>query len=178
MQIINKNERKVLTMWAIVIVIVSAIVLLINIKFNGASLFQKITKQVETKYSLVKDRDRYYIVKSSIDSFYGYINDDNKKNLLKVLNEGYIKKNDISKDNVLDFFKYDNKVVIKANKFMCQRKIGEGKYSYYTQFIEQDRDTGEFIKNVYYEVILDNKTITYNVKPISEKTFGGACHGE
>lgn len=178
MSYISKNERRVLTIWLIVGIIVCALIVLINIKFDGASLFQKITKQVDTKYSLIKDRDRYYSVKSSVDTFYAYINDKSSDSLMKILDAKYVDNNKLTNNNVLDKFKYDKKVVIKANNYMCEKKIAPGKYSYYTQFILEDRSTGEFVDNVYFDVVYNHKTTTFTIKPIDSKTFGGACHGK
>jgi len=178
MQSINKNEIKVLSIWAIIGIILCIVIFFINIKFDGASLLDRFTKRVDTKYSLVEDRDRYYIVKTSVDTYYAYLNEENADNVLAILDKSYIEKNNVDKDNVINKLKGKTQSAIKANKYMCERKMGNGIYSYYTHFIEEDRQTGEYIKDVYYEVKLDHKTIRYTIKPISKKTFGGACNGE
>lgn len=175
---INKNEIKVLTTWAIVGLIIMILVLVVNIKFGGVSIFDRLIKKVDTNYSIVTDRDRYYIVKTSVDTYYAYLNEKNVDNILAVLDKKYVENKKLDKSNVLKELNVDKQVAIKANTYMCQRKVDSGLYSYYTHFIEEDRQTGEYIKDVYYEVKLDHKTIHYTIKPISEKKFGGACNGE
>ena len=177
MSLVSKSEKKVLTFWVILVLVLLITVLVINIKFDGASILERATKRVETEYSLVKDRDRYFTVKTAIEDFYGYLNSGNTISASKILNEDYKLKNKISNNNINRKLNYTNPVNVISEDYMCQRKIDKGIYSYYVHVVLEDRNDSSNKTDSYYEVILNNNTVKYDLKLIDKDTFGGACRG-
>lgn len=161
---LNDGEKKVLLFWIIIAIIIVGIFLFIEIKKN---VFDK----YNGNYTIVREQNRYYTVNSAINKFYSYISSNNTSNVLLVLNDEYKKKNNISENNINEYFNFNNKLVSFVPKKMYQKEIKKGVYSYYVSGYNEYVNTGLYINDDYYEVILDGNTFTFNIQKISKEMY-------
>ena len=175
---LNESEKKVLTFWAILAVIVISALLVFRVvapekfnKFFGLS-------NADKKYTLVKDRTRYYTVLNSINKYYQYNNDHDSQKVFDVLNSKYKEEQNIT--SPLSFVwpdvEHGTQKVYNA-RLMCQKKLDIGIYSYYVSGFESDSNKANSRgEKAYFDVRLDDNNMTFDIRPIDEKTFGGECH--
>ena len=174
---LNESEKKVLTFWAILALIIISGLLVFRLvaperfnKFFGLS-------NAEKKYSLVTDRTRYYTVFNAVNKYYQYSNDKDADRLFAVLNTDY--KNEHNIHSAADFVftqEVDGPKLTYNARLMCQKKLDIGIYSFYVSGFESNENKVGRLDNRYYEVILNDNNFTFNIRPIDEKTFGGECH--
>ncbi len=174
---LNDSEKKVLTFWAMLALIIISILLVFRIvapeKFNKFFGIPNADKN----YSLVKDRNRYYTVLNSINKYYQYNNDKDGEKVFAVLNSKYKEEKNIKSGN--DFVwpdSIDNTQLVYNARLMCQKKLDTGVYSFYVSGFESNSNKSGRLNNAYYEVILYDTNFTFDIRPIDDKTFGGECH--
>lgn len=171
---LSESEKKVLTFWAILAVVVVGGLLIFKIvapdKFNR--LFG--ISNSDKKYSLVQDRNRYYTVDNAINKYYLYVNQKDSESVFTILSDNYKKNNNInSKDDI----KFNSDVELVFNSgLMCQKKTNTGIYSFYVKGYESNINVSGRLDTKYYEVILDDNNMTFSLQSISEEKFGGECH--
>ena len=174
---LNESEKKVLTFWAILAVVVVLSLLVFRLiapekfnKFFGIS-------NADKEYSLVKDRTRYYTVFNTVNKYYSYTNDKDSEKVFMVLNDKYKQEKNINNAGDLAWTDQVDADKLTYNaRLMCQKKLDVGMYSFYVSGFESYMNKPGRLSNVYYEVILDDNNFTFNIRPIDEKTFGGECH--
>lgn len=118
----------------------------------------------------VKNENRYMIVESSVETFVSYIKYRNVDGLISILDKKYVEKEDINSSNVLDILEtYDELYVVDVREiyqikkydniyiYYVKAKLAEEEYSSYSQ---------TFIKTVYYQVTINENTLTYAVAPL------------
>ena len=81
---LTEVERKTLTVWAIVGVIVLVLAIIVKIefidKYHG-------DVKLDKKFTIVKDYDRYYTVSSVLTKYYEFIAGEDRYRTLKKINE-------------------------------------------------------------------------------------------
>lgn len=171
---LTEVERKTLTVWAIVGVIVLVLAIIVKIefidKYHG-------NVKLDKKFTIVKDYDRYYTVSSVLTKYYEFINSKDYDAVIKILDEDYVKENKLTVKNV------DNKLTSsQANisykpNIMCKKTIAKGVTEYVVDGKEITQNKGDKIGTKYYKVTLYEEELTFSIKPITKKVYGGECHG-
>ena len=174
---LNESEKKVLTFWAILAVVV--IVGLLIFRFIAPEKFNKLfgLSNADKNYSLVTDRTRYYTVANSIEKYYSYTNSKDSTKLYSVLDEKYRQEKGYTSASSIKWTQEVDAPKLTYNaRLMCQKKLDSGIYSFYVSGFESYSNKEGRLDNAYYEVILNDNELTFSIKPIDEKTFGGECH--
>ncbi len=174
---ITKEEKKVLSIWASVVVVLVVVLLILNhffpIKTLINSLYGKNT-EIINKYTIIGDYSRYSTVSGALQKYYSFVNAKDYDSVIKILNEEYVKDNKITKDNIEDFISFpDDKYVTFDPNIMYRKSLKEGVYSYIMDGEIEERDTGDVLGKTYYQVILDGNTFLFSVKPLTEEEYGG-----
>lgn len=102
---LTDDQRKVLLIWLFIGVFIIVLVFVISNMRGNNGLFRK--DEHEKNYTFVKDYNRYYTITNIVDKYYSAINNEYKSDLVKMLNEDYVKENEITEDNVLSKLKVD-----------------------------------------------------------------------
>lgn len=170
---LTKSEKKVLSIWGIILLIIVLVLFIINIFFPLDSLVSQMVgnKKDTVMTGEVKDFSRYLTVTSTIDKFYAYINADNEDAVVKILNEQYIKDNNITASNVNKYIKFDAKQLAFDANIMYLVYGKKGVYEYYVDGNIIYANTGDIIEKAYYSVILDGNTLLFNIRPITENEY-------
>ena len=171
---LTDDQRKVLLIWLFVgIFIVILFFVISNITGNNGILKKD---EKEKRYTFVKDYNRYYTITNIIDKYYSAINNEYKDDLMVMLNDDYIKKNDLTNDNVISYLKKDKNNVSFHGALMCKKKLHTGVVSYYVSGNTIGTNTGKTIRDSYFEVIQDENNMTFDIKEIDAVSFGDECH--
>jgi len=174
---ITKEEKKVLSIWAGVVIVLVVVLLVLNhffpIKTLLSSLYGKRSDIIEN-YEVLGDYSRYSTVSGALQKYYSFVNAKDYDSVIKILNEEYVKENKITKDNISDFITFpDDKYITFDPNIMYRKTLKVGVYTYIMDGEIEDRDTGEVLGKTYYQVILDGNNFLFSVKPLTEKEFGG-----
>lgn len=167
MKKLSKEEKKVLTIWCIISLIVFSLLFLFGIK--------KVTKE-EKKYELVRDYNRFYTVNTVLNKYYLYLNGNEYNKVLNMINENYKKNNNIDVNNLKDKLEINEEKVSFNSYYMCSKETSDDVYSYYIKGHINNINSGKYIKDVYYKVVLNSKNLLFDIAPIDENQFGGECH--
>lgn len=173
---LSDSEKKVLTVWAIIGIIILLIVLLFGLKKDRTKK-EEIENITANGSNYLIDHSRYYTVKNAITKYYSFLNADDYDSVLKILHEKYIKENNITTNNILDFLTDSDVQLSYKSKKMCLKSIKSGVYTFVSEGEEISANTGKYISDKYYEVILDGNTSLFSIKPIEKSTFEGVCNG-
>lgn len=172
---LTKEQRRVLLMWIIFgLVLMGVLMVLAGIKIDKARKERE--QSVDKIYSRVSNYSRYYTIIGILDNYYNTINSNNDEDTYKLLSDNYKKNNGITKDNIKDKITHYDKLVTYKGKLMCSKRLGKGFTSYYVSGdIIGSNDLSTY-GSAYYDVILNEKEMTFSVSIIDASTFGGECH--
>ena len=171
---ISESQKKVLGIWAIIAVIVLCLVILIavSIKREDKELIENITAK---NSKMLIDRNRYYTVKNAITKYYSFVNMKDYDAVLKILDENYKSKNNITEENIDEFITNDIQVSYHS-KVMCLKSAKKGIYTFVTEGSEISANKGEFIKDQYYQVKLDGNSSLFSILPIDKTIYDEVCN--
>lgn len=173
---LSSAEKKTLLVWFIVAVIFLLILIVFKI-INPEFTLRKKTDYSKNKYSLVTDYNRYYTVSTAINKYYAFINAHEYESVYHILDEEYIKENNIDSTTVINYISDTDKSLSYRSQLMCSKDIADGITSYIVKGEEGSMNSLESDKTLYYQIILDGNSFHYSVRPIEEGYFGGNCHG-
>lgn len=171
---ISDVERKTLIAWAIVAVIIFIIILFIKVNPVEKKEKDKITTP-GTNY--INDRSRYYTVKNALTKYYSFLNAKNYDAVLKILDTNYVEENHIDINTITNYISNEDTQVSYETGIMCLKSVKNGVYTYVVKGDDIKMNSGDFIKERYYEVVLDGNTSLFSVKPIDDKYYEEVCNG-
>jgi hypothetical protein len=169
---LTEDQRKVLLIW----VFLGVFILVLLLFFAGKKIQESKKDPVDKTYQVVKDYNRYYTVSNILDKYYTALSNKNYDGLYKMLSEEYKKNNDINETNIQTKIKtYDIRTTYQG-ALMCNKRLGKGQTSYYVSGSVVGANQYKVFDDVYYEVMLNEKNMTFTISEIDASTFGGACH--
>ena len=167
---VDKMEKKKdYTLLIIICVILLCIVVLLFLnKSDEETIFSE-----EPKYKLVEDYSRFFTVNSCVYKYITYLNGNKTNELLKILDEEYIKNNNIDSNNVYNFInKLNGNYTFKSKKIYYEVNNEKViKYFVYGYLIEETID-GLGIKKDYYVIVnLDLENQLFSITPYDGSLF-------
>lgn len=174
---ISESQKKVLIAWAIIGVVILALVTIVAIN----TVQNKSTKEEEgltaPNSKKIIDRSRYYTVKNAITKYYSYINMGDYESVLTILENNYVKDNNIDVSNVKNFLTDTKMQISYDSRIMCLKSFNDGAYTFVIDGDEISANTGVLINKKHYEITLDGNNSTYSLKPIEENIYNEVCNG-
>lgn len=163
------NEEKNQKIFAVILVI-------ILVMFGIYNLFFKKSKEekIDTKtITVVKDNDRFYTVASCVNKYLSYLSSNDVDNLYLLLNDGYKKENNITKENINDFIKTTMEFITFNPRKMFEQRLSKDVYKYYVKgYIRKDTFNDIGSKEEYYIiVIMDQSNLTFSIMPYDGEMF-------
>lgn len=163
------KEKKDYTLLIIICIILLCIVALLFLNKDD----EEIILSKEPKYRLVEDYSRFFTVNSCVFKYITYLNSNKTDDLLKILDEEYIKDNNITNNNVYNFVnKLNGNYSFKSKKIYYE--VGNDKlvkYFVYGYLIEEMID-GIGSKQDYYLIVnLDLENQLFSVAPYNGNMF-------
>ena len=178
---ISRSEAKTLFYWVLVLAIIMLIFVFIKINVYDPIVEQQ--QYTNAKYEVVTNNARYYTAITPIYKLYEYISNEDVDSIIKILNEDYVKNNEITKDNLKTkgIFNFGNAINFD-NQRMCSKHFEKDLTSYIvkgedvTEPFDMHDEKVNYLGTKYYEIILDSSNFTFNITPISEETYERGCN--
>ncbi|MCH5167615.1 MAG: hypothetical protein J1F35_06995 [Erysipelotrichales bacterium] len=172
---ISESQKKVLSIWAIIACLIFALVILlaITVKREKENVYESITAKNSNE---LIDRNRYYTIKSAITKYYSYLNMKDYDAVLKILDENYKDKNNITKNNLKNYLTDTDKQLSYESKVMCLKSIKKGVYTFVTEGTEIASNTGDKIGDKYYQITMNGNTSLFSLMPIDKSTYQEVCN--
>lgn len=168
MKKIKKSELIIIIVLCAVMIIAPFISLLKKEELNDEN-------SINISVLPVKNENRYMIVESSVETFVSYVKYRNIDGLMSILDKKFVEKEDINSNNVLDLLEtYDELYVVDVREiyqikkydniyiYYVKAKLAEEEYSSYNQ---------TFIKTVYYQVTINENTLTFAISPLDSDEY-------
>lgn len=162
----EEKQNKLLKLLIVLVVIVI-----------GVGIFRYINgKKFKVKDPvIVTDNSNFYTVSSCVSKYINYIYEEDTKNLLIILNQNYVKKNNIDEYTVLSFTnKLSTYQTFKAKKMYVQQ-IDDNIYKYYVygKLIEDTIDSYNESDDFYVIVYINEDGMTFSIEPYDGEIFNG-----
>ena len=153
-----------------------SIVVIFIIIFVGSFIYMKFTEnktedqQIDTTVIALVDVNRFFTIDSAISKYFSYVTSKNSESILKILDEDYVSRNNITNDNIYNFVgNYDTNIsssLEEAYQISSYNNI----YKYYVKVVLRletlyDSTLQEY---VYYIVTINENELTFAMEPISE----------
>lgn len=125
------------------------------------------------KIVIVTNQNDFYTVSSCVDKFIGRVAVDDKKSMLKLLNEDYKKENSITENNIYSFITTINGIYSFNSRKMYVQNISKYKQKFYVYgYLQKETINGVEGKDPYYIVIILNReNTTFSVEPYDGDLF-------
>lgn len=158
----------------------SIIPIIILVVFTvGVVIYSNIdkNKKEEMPIEIVVDYSDYYTVNSCLNNVINYITSENADNLYLLITEDYKKDKNITKENVLSFFKKMSGSHIFVAKKMYYQAVDEDITKYYVfGYAKSDDFSESYIEidesnSMYFIVYLDSNEGIYSIEPYDGAIF-------
>lgn len=168
----EKSERN--------LTIITVILVICVIVLGVYKLFFEKDKIVEEKIdtetiSIVTNRNDFYTVSSTINSYISYLASNKSDVILEILDSKYKEENNITIDNLYNYVSKLSGMYLYQPKKMYEQRVSENIYKYYTFGYISQEFIGEMgPKQEYYLIVLlDEKNLTYSIMPYDGEMFKG-----
>lgn len=166
------KEKQLKKLWLISIFVLLVLFSMYLIYINKEDKSKNISSSKQT-YQIVKNYNDFYTVNSCIVRYLAYLQGSNVSSLLKVLDDDYIKNNNINENNIFNYLnKYEGNVNFSSKK-MYEEKESSNVYKYYVYgYVEKDilNSFPEQYKS-YFIVRLDKKNNVFTIEPYNGDIF-------
>lgn len=124
-------------------------------------------------YKLLDDYSRFFTVESCVYKYINLILRDSREDLLKVLDEDYVNKNNINQDNIYNYIeKLDGVYSFKAKKIYYENIDNNFiKYYVYGYLVKETMDEIVDKQDNYYIVSIDKKNSLFSISPYDGSMF-------
>lgn len=153
----------------LLLLILFLIIAIIIILFGREENLQNKEFNFNDDMKIVDDYNTFFFVNTNINNFISKIGNQNGEDVIKLLDNNYVKDNNITINNVLDKFSYYGNNMSFSSKHMYYREV-DNNYIYYVSgeiFVEQ-LDLIE-VKDDNFQILLlvDYNNFTMSVIPIT-----------
>ena len=154
------------------------IILLITV-FAISFIYAKTTEgkadeeTIDTTVTALSDVNRFFTIDSAISKYFSYVTAKNSESILKILDEDYIERNNITSSNIYNFVgNYDANIKTSLEE-AYQISSYNNIYKYYVKVglkLETLYDS-TLQGYVYYIVTINENELTFAIEPISETIY-------
>lgn len=131
-------------------------------------------KSYYTEPEIVTNNSNFYTVSSCVSKYVSYLYNKDIDNLLVLLNQKYIEKNNIDSSNIFEYLiPLDSYQTFKAKKMYVSR-VDEHIYKYYVYGILEEEyidSYGKYVGDLYVVVYLNEEGMTFSVEPYDGEIF-------
>ena len=127
-------------------------------------------ERIDTTVTALSDVNRFFTIDSAISKYFSYVTSKNSESILKILDEDYVQKNNITNDNIYSFVgDYDANIKTSLEE-AYQVNAYNNIYQYYVKValsLETLYDTTPQ-GYAYYIVTINENELTFGIEPISD----------
>lgn len=148
-------------------------IILLFVAIYVVSVDQKNKNLQLNKMILVDNSSTFFTIEGCVNKYVNALSSSNPDDLVKLLDQNYMKENGITKDNVEDKIGYLDGIYTFSAKKMYRKNISDIYTKYYVygkirQDIIDEYDLGE---DYYVIVTVNNKSNLFSVTPYDGKYF-------
>lgn len=166
-----KNLKKIIIMLLVVLIIIGICILSLTIKvLQGKAQMTEPdnTQDFIKELGLVDNYLTYFSVEKMLNNYIEYVASNNEEATYSLLDNTYIQKNSITKEDVLnklsDIASYSSNALIRE---MYGQENAEDKV-YYIYCMLGKENAG---KDSYFTIYVDVSNLTYSIKPINQSEY-------
>lgn len=166
------------------------IIILLIAVFGISFIYAKTTEgkadeeTIDTTVTALSDVNRFFTIDSAISKYFSYVTSKNSESILKILDEDYIERNNITSSNIYNFVGNYNSNIKSNLEEAYQISSYNNIYKYYVKVglkLETLYDS-TLQEYAYYIVTINENELTFAIEPISEilylnKIEEGASNG-
>lgn len=132
-------------------------------------IFKQVSVQKEAK--IIRDPSEFYKISDCINVFINNINNKDNEGVYNLLEENYLKNNNINKEQIFNYVNgFD-----KSKQFYPEEmyRISSTINIYYSKgYIDnEDPQEGSEKQNCFYAVLIDNSSKTFSIIPLNENEY-------
>ena len=156
-----------------------SIVILLVVIFCGSFIYMKSmevmkdNESINTDVVALADVNRFFTIDSAISKYFSYVTSKNSESILKILDEDYIERNNITSSNIYNFVGNYNSNIKSNLEEAYQISSYNNIYKYYVKVglkLETLYDS-TLQEYAYYIVTINENELTFAVEPISETLY-------
>ena len=170
----NKTEKIELS-----VVIILVVVLVFSFVYVKFTENKKEEETINTEVVALADVNRFFTIDSAISKYFSYITLKDNESLLKILDEDYIERNNITASNISNYVgNYDDNIrssLEEAYQVSSYNNI----YKYYVKVVLKAETLYESTLQgyVYYIVTINENELTFAIEPISDIIYSNKVKG-
>lgn len=155
------------------------IIILLVVIFGASFIYMRFTEnkaeeeQIDTTVVALADVNRFFTIDSAISKFFSYVTLKDSESILKILDEDYMERNNITSSNVYSFIgEYDSNV--KSNlEEAYQVSSYQNIYVYYVKVALSAETLYDSVPQgyIYYIVTINENELTFAIEPISDTIY-------
>ena len=159
---------------------IEVVIIIILIAVFGISfIYAKTTEgkadeeTIDTTVTALSDVNRFFTIDSAISKYFSYVTSKNSESILKILDEDYIERNNITSSNIYRFVGNYNSNIKSNLEEAYQISSYNNIYKYYVKIglkLETLYDS-TLQEYAYYIVTINENELTFAVEPISETLY-------
>lgn len=155
------------------------IIILLIAVFGISFIYAKTTEgkadeeTIDTTVTALSDVNRFFTIDSAISKYFSYVTSKNSESILKILDEDYIERNNITSSNIYNFVGNYNSNIKSNLEEAYQISSYNNIYKYYVKVglkLETLYDS-TLQEYAYYIVTINENELTFAVEPISETLY-------
>lgn len=157
----KKDDIRTLIVVLIICIFIVGVFLLLNQKDN-----------VE-KMTIIKEYNSFFLIRNCINDYLDYYNNEDKEVAYDILFKEYIKKNNISINDVLENIdSYPKEAYINIDKIMSVSINNNKIYYVVGKILQDDYDNTKVINDNFSIIVLvDYNNVTYSIIPINDNNY-------
>lgn len=161
------NKTTKLEVTIIIILVFIFIISFIYMKIKEDKVEEE---KINTEVSILADNNRFFTIDSAISKYFSYVTSKDSESILKILDENYIEKNNITASNVYNFIGNYNSNIKTSLEEAYQVSSYKNIYKYCVKIkLKQETLYDSTLQgNIYYIVTINENELIFALEPISE----------
>ena len=170
----NKTEKIELSV--VIILVVVLVFSFIYVKFTENKVEEE---TIDTKVVALADVNRFFTIDSAISKYFSYITLKDNESLLKILDEDYIERNNITTSNINNFVGNYDANIRSSLEEAYQVSSYNNIYKYYVKVVLKEETLYDSTLHgyVYYIVTINENELTFAIEPISDIIYSNKVKG-
>lgn|SRR5574344_1215843 len=166
------NKKIFMGIWLIILFVI----ILLSIKISQKK--EEAVKESETNATLVTNYSTFFTVNNCANKYVNYLVNKDQNNLYKLIDETYIKDNQITENNILTKIKtLDGIYTFTARKMYYLKNDNLTKYYLYGYLNQEVMDSYVSPEDYYLIITIDSDNNLFSVTPYDGSIFKEAKNG-
>ena len=170
------NNTEKIELSVVIVLVVVLVFSFIYVKFTENKVEEE---TIDTKVVALADVNRFFTIDSAISKYFSYITLKDNESLLKILDEDYIERNNITTSNISNFVGNYDANIRSSLEEAYQVSSYNNIYKYYVKVVLKEETLYDSTLHgyVYYIVTINENELTFAIEPISDIIYSNKVKG-